>query len=111
MIVADTGHADEEVDVPQHLAQHQHRHLRERQLFVMPALSEGAADRFSTGGLKRAEIDGTVDWGRTGSMGRSTSGVFATEGGRRTVVHSLLPASRDGELMRGHIAALVGAAL
>ncbi|WP_258310146.1 hypothetical protein [Streptomyces sp. CG 926] len=44
-------------------------------------------------------------------MGRSTSGVFATEGGRRTVVYSLLPASRDRELTRLHLTALVGAAL
>ncbi|MET9687813.1 serine hydrolase domain-containing protein [Streptomyces sp. NPDC006514] len=85
---------------------------QQRQLFVMPALSEGnAVDRFSTGGLLRAEIDDTVVWGETGSMGRSTSGVFATEGGRRTVVYSLLPASKDRELMRKHVTALVGAAL
>ncbi|MFF3086327.1 serine hydrolase domain-containing protein [Streptomyces nojiriensis] len=87
------------------------RPAQQRQLFVMPALSEGAVDRFSTGGLMRAEIGGTVVWGKTGSMGRSTSGVFATDGGRRTVVYSLLPASRDRELMRGHVAALVAAAL
>ncbi|WP_327383650.1 hypothetical protein [Streptomyces sp. NBC_01207] len=49
--------------------------------------------------------------GKTGSMGRSTSGAFATEGGRRTVVYSLLPASKERELMRKHVAALVGAAL
>ncbi|WKD32993.1 serine hydrolase domain-containing protein [Streptomyces xanthophaeus] len=84
---------------------------QQRQLFAMPALSRGAADRFSMGGLMRAEIGGTVVWGKTGSMGRSTSGVFATEGGRRTVVYSLLPASSDRELMRRHVAALVGAAL
>ncbi|MFD7914088.1 serine hydrolase domain-containing protein [Streptomyces sp. NPDC059752] len=84
---------------------------QQRQLFVMPALSEGAVDRFSTGGLLRAEIDGTVVWGKTGSMGRSTSGVFATEGGRRTVIYSLLPASKERELMRTHVTALVGAAL
>ncbi|MFF4385995.1 serine hydrolase domain-containing protein [Streptomyces sp. NPDC001552] len=84
---------------------------QQRQLFVMPALSEGAVDRFSAGGLLRAEIDGTVVWGKTGSMGRSTSGAFATVGGRRTVVYSLLPASKERELMRKHVAALVGAAL
>ncbi|WP_051781680.1 MULTISPECIES: serine hydrolase domain-containing protein [unclassified Streptomyces] len=87
------------------------RPAQQRQLFVMPALSEGAVDRFSTGGLLRSEIDGTVVWGKTGSMGRSTSGVFATEGGRRTVVYSLLPASRERELTRRHLTALVGAAL
>ncbi|MFE5811447.1 serine hydrolase domain-containing protein [Streptomyces sp. NPDC056491] len=84
---------------------------QQRQLFVMPALSVGAEDRFSMGGLLRNEIDGTVVWGKTGSMGPSTSGVFATEAGRRTVVYSLLPASRDRELMRKHLTALVGAAL
>ncbi|MFD0124412.1 serine hydrolase domain-containing protein [Streptomyces virginiae] len=84
---------------------------QQRQLFAMPALSEGAVDRFSTGGLMRAEIGGTVVWGKTGSMGRSTSGVFATEGGRRTLVHSLLPAGVDRDLMRGRVVALVGAAL
>ncbi|MFG2991499.1 serine hydrolase domain-containing protein [Streptomyces sp. NPDC048257] len=84
---------------------------QQRQLFVMPALSEGAEDRFSMGGLLRSEIDGTVVWGKTGSMGPSTNGVFATEGGRRTVVYSLLPASRDRELMRKHLTTLVGAAL
>ncbi|MFB6561279.1 hypothetical protein ACFCYH_20780 [Streptomyces sp. NPDC056400] len=54
---------------------------------------------------------GAVVRGRTGSMGRSTSGVFAAGGGRRTVVHSLLPAGEDRELVRGHITAPVGAAL
>ncbi|WP_328789074.1 hypothetical protein [Streptomyces sp. NBC_00273] len=75
------------------------------------AWAEGAVDRFSTGGLLRAEIDGTVVWGNTGSMGRSASGVFGTGGGRRAVVGSLLPASKEGELMRKHVTALVGAAL
>ncbi|MCX5304169.1 beta-lactamase family protein [Streptomyces sp. NBC_00160] len=84
---------------------------QQRQLFVMPALSAGAGDRFSAGGLMRAEVDHTVVWGKTGSMGRSTNGVFATEGGRRTVVYSLLPASRDRDLLREHISELVGAAL
>lgn len=84
---------------------------QQRQLFVMPALSEGAVDRFSTGGLMRAEIGGTVVWGKTGSMGRSTSGVFATEGGRRTLVHSLLPVSTDRAAVRERVAALVDAAL
>ncbi|MCX4805274.1 hypothetical protein ACFWWM_09260 [Streptomyces sp. NPDC058682] len=54
---------------------------------------------------------GTVVRGRTGSMGRSTSRVFATGGGRHTVVHSLLPVGEDRELMRKHVTALVGAAL
>ncbi len=57
------------------------------------------------------EIGGTVVWGKTGSMGRSTSGVFATAGGRRAVGYSLLSASRHRELMRGHVTALVGAPL
>ncbi|MFB8393793.1 serine hydrolase domain-containing protein [Streptomyces yangpuensis] len=87
------------------------RPAQQRQLFTMPPLSEGARDRFSMGGLMRAEVDGTVVWGKTGSMGASTSGVFATEGGRRTVVHSLLPAVKDRELMRTHIEQLLAASL
>ncbi|MFC9586123.1 hypothetical protein ACFVJ8_25325 [Streptomyces yangpuensis] len=87
------------------------RPAQQRQLCTMPPLSEGARDRFSRGGLMRAEADGTVVWGKTGSMGASARGVSATEGGRRTVVHSLLPASRDGELLRRHIERLLAASL
>ncbi|MFE1897445.1 serine hydrolase domain-containing protein [Streptomyces yangpuensis] len=87
------------------------RPAQQRQLFTMPPLSEGARDRFSMGGLMRAEVDGTVVWGKTGSMGASTSGVFATEGGRRTVVYSLLPAVKDQDVMRAHIEKLLAASL
>ncbi|WP_329380363.1 beta-lactamase family protein [Streptomyces sp. NBC_01351] len=87
------------------------RPAEQRQLFVMPALSEGAKDRFSMGGLLRSDAGGTVVWGKTGSMGRSTSGVFATEHGARTVVYSLVPTTRDHDLLRTHIGNLVAAGL
>ncbi|MFE1412539.1 serine hydrolase domain-containing protein [Streptomyces sp. NPDC058746] len=89
------------------------RPAEQRQLFTMPALSEGVKnrDRFSMAGLMRYEIGGTVVWGKTGSMGRTTSGVFATEHGARTVVYSLVPATGNPDLLREHIGKLVGAAL
>ncbi|MFG2986017.1 serine hydrolase domain-containing protein [Streptomyces sp. NPDC048258] len=84
---------------------------QQRQLFTMPALSVGNTDRFSMSGMMRSEVDGTVVWGKTGSMGLSTSGVFATERGTRTVVYSLVPATKDRTEMRVHLGRLIGAAL
>ncbi|MFD7260901.1 serine hydrolase domain-containing protein [Streptomyces sp. NPDC059874] len=82
----------------------------QRQLFTMPAIAD-KANPFSMAGLLRQEVGGTVVWGKTGSMGRSTSGVFATDQAARTVVYSLVPATRDKDLMRAHIGALVAAGL
>ncbi|MEV7522939.1 serine hydrolase domain-containing protein [Streptomyces sp. NPDC091371] len=90
------------------------RPAEQRQLFVMPALSVGVdkdKDRFSMAGLMRSEINGTVVWGKTGSMGRSTNGMFATEHGARTVVYSLVPTTRNYTWLRGHITELVTAGL
>ncbi|WP_405921769.1 serine hydrolase [Streptomyces sp. NBC_00122] len=84
---------------------------QQRQLFTMPALSEGNVDRYSMSGMMRAEADGAVVWGKTGSMGPSTSGVFATERGGRTVVYSLVPAPNDRAQMRVHLGRLITAAL
>ncbi|MFJ8013009.1 serine hydrolase domain-containing protein [Streptomyces sp. NPDC096339] len=89
------------------------RPAEQRQLFAMPALSEGVKDkdRFSMGGLMRSEIGGTVVWGKTGSMGRSVSGVFGTEHAARTVVYSLVPVTDDRDALRERIGKLVDAAL
>ncbi|MFE9633789.1 serine hydrolase domain-containing protein [Streptomyces sp. NPDC006463] len=84
---------------------------QQRQLFTMPALSEGNVDRYSMSGMMRAEADGAVVWGKTGSMGPSTSGVFATDRGARTVVYSLVPVTKDRTQMRVHLGRLITAAL
>ncbi|MGW0395138.1 serine hydrolase domain-containing protein [Streptomyces sp. NPDC003042] len=88
------------------------RPAQQQQLFAMPTLPPAGTDRYSMSGMMRAEIDGAVVWGKTGSMGPSTSGVFGTTGGpARTVVYSLLPASTDRTAMREHISRLIAAAL
>ncbi len=77
----------------------------------MPALSEGARDRFSRAGLLRAELaDGTVVWGKTGSMQPYANGVFGTADGRRVLVHSYAGITRDPEQQRRRALDLVTAA-
>lgn len=65
---------------------------QQRQLFVMPALSEKAKEPYSQGGLMRYVLsDGTVVWGKTGSMAQYTGGTFATDHGRRVVTYAFVP--------------------
>lgn len=84
---------------------------QQRQLFTMPAMAGGAQDAFSTAGLMRHQLaDGTVVWGKTGSMTPNTNGVFATADGRRVLVYSLTPATADGQMMRKYLEGIAEAA-
>ncbi|MEU6868612.1 serine hydrolase domain-containing protein [Streptomyces sp. NPDC046876] len=84
---------------------------QQRELFAMPALSQGAQDRFSNAGLLRAELaDGTVVWGKTGSMEPYTNGVFGTGDGRRVLVYSYTGVTRDPVAQRRRAEDLVAAA-
>ncbi|MFD7626423.1 serine hydrolase domain-containing protein [Streptomyces sp. NPDC059851] len=84
---------------------------QQRELFAMPALSQGARDPMSRAGLLRAELsDGTVVWGKTGSMQPYTNGVFGTSDGRRVLVYSYTGVTRDPELQRSRALDLVAAA-
>lgn len=65
---------------------------QQRQLFVVPALSNEEKEPYSQGGLARYVLsDGTVVWGKTGSMAQYASGAFGTDHGRRVVTYSFLP--------------------
>ncbi|MEU3773666.1 serine hydrolase domain-containing protein [Streptomyces sp. NPDC032472] len=84
---------------------------QQRELFAMPALAQGAQDRFSNAGLLRAELaDGTVVWGKTGSMEPYTNGVFAAGDGRRVLVYSYTGLTRDPAAQRRRAEDLVAAA-
>ncbi|MET9957557.1 serine hydrolase domain-containing protein [Streptomyces sp. NPDC006326] len=84
---------------------------QQRELFAMPALSEGGKDRFSRGGLLRGTLrDGTVVWGKTGSMYPNTNGVFATADGRRVLVYSYTGVGNDPGEQRARAYDLIEAA-
>ncbi|MFJ7956212.1 serine hydrolase domain-containing protein [Streptomyces sp. NPDC096319] len=62
-------------------------------LFELPRHAERG---FTRGGVQYAKLpDGTEVYGKTGSYGGYTNGVFATRDLRRTVVYSLIPLTTD----------------
>ncbi|MFK0254269.1 serine hydrolase domain-containing protein [Streptomyces sp. NPDC090445] len=84
---------------------------QQRELFAMPALAQGARDPMSRAGLLRAELpDGTVVWGKTGSMEPYTSGLFGTADGRRVLTYAYTGVTRDPEVQRTRALDLVAAA-
>ncbi|MCC9310291.1 beta-lactamase family protein [Kitasatospora sp. RB6PN24] len=75
-------------------------------LFTVPDVPDHQSSHCNTGptagracmsmGLERAELNGLVVWGKTGSRPGWTSGVFATRDLSRTVVYSVNPTGLDG---------------
>ncbi|WP_051717083.1 serine hydrolase domain-containing protein [Streptomyces sp. NRRL F-5727] len=93
---------------------------QQRHLFEVPAVP-GAPENtscptgtacFSAGGLMGIELNGTKIWGKTGSSGGWTSGVFATTDHRRRTVYTLRPNPlATPQQQRTRIEAVVEAAL
>ncbi|MFE1904531.1 serine hydrolase domain-containing protein [Streptomyces gardneri] len=94
---------------------------QQRHLFEIPAVP-GAPENtscpkgtacFSAGGLMGIDLNGTRVWGKTGSSGGWTSGVFATTGPhQRRVAYTLRPdAEATPKAQRDRVETLVGAAL
>lgn len=79
---------------------------QEELLFTVPDVPDYQSSHCNTGptagracmsmGLERAELNGLVVWGKTGSRPGWTSGVFATRDLSRTVVYSVNPTGLDG---------------
>ncbi|MFD0148409.1 serine hydrolase domain-containing protein [Streptomyces sp. NPDC055721] len=93
---------------------------QQRHLFEIPAVPGGpentscppATACFSAGGLMGLDLNGTKVWGKTGSSGGWTSGVFATTDPHRRVVYTLRPdAEATPKAQRDRVETLVGAAL
>ncbi|MGW2681502.1 serine hydrolase domain-containing protein [Streptomyces sp. NPDC001436] len=93
---------------------------QQRHLFEVPALPSApentscptAAACFSAGGLMGIELNGTKVWGKTGSSGGWTSGVFASTEQRRRTVYTLRPdALATPAQQRTRVEAVVAAAL
>ncbi|MFD3662179.1 serine hydrolase domain-containing protein [Streptomyces sp. NPDC058659] len=93
---------------------------QQRHLFEIPAVPGGPENTscpkgtacFSAGGLMGLDLNGTKVWGKTGSSGGWTSGVFATTDPKRRVVYTLRPdALATPEAQRDRVVAVVGAAL
>ncbi|MFD9306416.1 serine hydrolase domain-containing protein [Streptomyces sp. NPDC060048] len=93
---------------------------QQRHLFEVPAVP-GAPENtncpastacFSAGGLMGIELNGTRVWGKTGSSGGWTSGVFASTEQHRRTVYALRPDSlATPEQQRDRVEAVVTAAL
>ncbi|MFJ6939754.1 serine hydrolase domain-containing protein [Streptomyces sp. NPDC101132] len=93
----------------------------QRHLFEIPDVPGAAGntscpDRtacFSAGGLMRVRLsDGSRVWGKTGSLGGWTSGVFASAEHPRPAAYALRPDAQAGpEAQRDRVVALVDAAL
>ena len=93
---------------------------QQRHLFEIPAVPGApentscppAAACFSAGGLMGLDLNGTKVWGKTGSSGGWTSGVFATTDPHRRVVYTLRPdAQATPEKQRARVVSVVRAAL
>ncbi|CAM5320825.1 serine hydrolase domain-containing protein [Streptomyces narbonensis] len=93
---------------------------QQRHLFEIPAVPGAAGNTscpkdtacFSAGGLMGIDLDGTRVWGKTGSSGGWTSGVFATTDPHRRVTYTLRPdATATPEAQRDRVVEVVGAAL
>ncbi|MFE1550190.1 serine hydrolase domain-containing protein [Streptomyces sp. NPDC058718] len=93
---------------------------QQRHLFEIPAVPGGPENTscppttacFSAGGLMGLDLNGTKVWGKTGSSGGWTSGVFATTDPHRRVVYTLRPdAEATPEAQRTRVETVVGAAL
>ncbi|WP_426403027.1 serine hydrolase domain-containing protein [Streptomyces sp. R-07] len=66
---------------------------QQKLLFELPRHAERG---FTRGGVQYAKLpDGTEVYGKSGSYGGSTNGVFATRDLRRSVVYSLVPLTTD----------------
>ncbi|MFJ5552165.1 serine hydrolase domain-containing protein [Streptomyces sp. NPDC093225] len=93
---------------------------QQRHLFEVPAVPSGPENTscplptacFSAGGLMRIELNGTEVWGKTGSSGGWTSGVFASAGQHRRTAYALRPDSRaTPEAQRARVVEVVTAGL
>ncbi|MFD8009349.1 serine hydrolase domain-containing protein [Streptomyces sp. NPDC058955] len=93
---------------------------QQRHLFEVPALPSApentscptAAACFSAGGLMGIELDGTRVWGKTGSSGGWTSGVFASAERHRRTVYAVRPDARATPAQqRARVEEVVAAAL
>lgn len=93
---------------------------RQRHLFEVPAVPSApentscptSAACFSAGGLMRIDLNGAEVWGKTGSSGGWTSGVFASAGQHRRSVHLLRPGTEaTSAQQRARVEAVVKAAL
>ncbi|MDX2294472.1 MULTISPECIES: serine hydrolase domain-containing protein [Streptomyces] len=93
---------------------------QQRHLFEVPTVPSApentscptAAACFSAGGLMGIELNGTRIWGKTGSSGGWTSGVFASTERHRRTVYTLRPdALATPAQQRGRVEAVVEAAL
>ncbi|MFD3530602.1 serine hydrolase domain-containing protein [Streptomyces sp. NPDC058664] len=94
--------------------------VQQRHLFEVPHVPGAhentscptAAACFSAGGLMGIELNGTMIWGKTGSSGGWTSGVFARTEHHRRTVYTLRPRSlATPQQQRARVEAVVGAAL
>ncbi|MEU7200944.1 serine hydrolase domain-containing protein [Streptomyces sp. NPDC045470] len=93
---------------------------QQRHLFEVPAVP-GAAENtgcptpaacFSAGGLMGIELNGTKVWGKTGSSGGWTSGVFASTEQHRRTAYTLRPGTpATPAQQRARVEAVVKAAL
>ncbi|MFE2289171.1 serine hydrolase domain-containing protein [Streptomyces sp. NPDC059443] len=93
---------------------------QQRHLFEVPAVPSAPGNTscptseacFSAGGLMGIELNGTKVWGKTGSMGGWTSGIFASADDHRRTVYALRPASAATPAQqRARVVAVVEAAL
>ncbi|MFB7057450.1 serine hydrolase domain-containing protein [Streptomyces vinaceus] len=93
---------------------------QQRHLFEVPAVPSGPENTscptraacFSAGGLMGIELNGTRVWGKTGSSGGWTSGVFASTEQHRRTVYTLRPATpATPAQQRARVEAVVKAAL
>ncbi|MFD9725222.1 serine hydrolase domain-containing protein [Streptomyces sp. NPDC059072] len=77
-------------------------------LFELPPHAERG---FTRGGVQYAKLpDGTEVYGKSGSYGGHTNGVFATRDLRRSVVYSLVPLTTDDKEIAKRYLAIVDAA-
>ncbi|MFD8826456.1 serine hydrolase domain-containing protein [Streptomyces sp. NPDC059605] len=93
---------------------------QQKHLFEIPAVRSGpentscppATPCFSAGGLMGVELNGTRAWGKTGTNGGWTSGIFASVEQHRRTVYALRPGPRatPGE-QRTRVEAVITAAL
>ncbi|MFF4079260.1 serine hydrolase domain-containing protein [Streptomyces sp. NPDC001777] len=93
---------------------------QQKHLFEIPAVRSGpentscppATPCFSAGGLMGVELNGTKVWGKTGTNGGWTSGIFASVEQHRRTVYALRPGSRatPGE-QRARVETVITAAL
>ncbi|MFE5535447.1 serine hydrolase domain-containing protein [Streptomyces sp. NPDC056492] len=93
---------------------------QQRHLFEVPAVPSGPENTncpthaacFSAGGLMGIKLNGTKVWGKTGSSGGWTSGIFASTEQHRRTVYTLRPTTpATPAQQRARVEAVVKAAL